>query len=331
PPGRVEAVISIFAELLELPSGQFVLTVDGENLEVLLAREATLQPVLDKSISEGLLSRYGMLAQFIGSDSAVALQGLPNPEQYRERVKAALQANSMAESFSAEQFEAYRVALNAPSVTMEDMNRYSETRRLSASISETESGLRESVRLFGIEKPPQLIDAITQSGIPGVQLVDMRAQIERELAQLRERVAFWLGFGTLIAFIILTLGLGDWRKAVGITRTTTAAVCLTAAVLVLTGGTIGIFQIVALTLVVGIGIDYGLFLIPTTEDSNPDDGRDRFRSVALCAGSTLIAFSVMSIAPIKILQEIGLTVSLGVIAMVILNLAQNGSREPEAE
>jgi len=126
---------------------------------------------------------------------------------------------------------------------------------------------------------------------------------------------------------VLSLGLRDRRRTIAIARTTAAAACTTAALLILVGGTVGILQIVALTLVVGIGIDYGLFLTRTSAVKNPESDRDRFRSVALCAGSTLIAFSVMSIAPIRILHEIGLTVSLGVVVMVVLNLARTGSQE----
>ena len=73
-------------------------------------------------------------------------------------------------------------------------------------------------------------------------------------------------------------------------------------------------------LVVGIGIDYGLFLkaLPGREARVAAQN-----SVALCAGSTLIAFLVMVFSPVQLLHEIGLTVSLGVVAMLVLHFAQS--------
>jgi predicted exporter len=326
-PGNVEAVISKFAELVELPSGQHVLAVNGQNLEELLAREAILRGVLDRAIADNLLDRYGMLAQLINPNASDTIENLPDHREFRERVSVALLANSMEGGFSEIQTNAYRAARDTRSITLEDLSLFAETQRLRTGIVTTANSRQETVRLFGLRKPNLLADRIAQAGIPGIQFVDIRARIDAEMRQLRERVALWLGLGAILAFVVLSLGLRDRRRTIAIARTTAAAACTTAALLILVGGTVGILQIVALTLVVGIGIDYGLFLTRTSAVKNPESDRDRFRSVALCAGSTLIAFSVMSIAPIRILHEIGLTVSLGVVVMVVLNLARTGSQE----
>jgi predicted exporter len=161
-----------------------------------------------------------------------------------------------------------------------------------------------------------LADAIAARDIPGVRLVDLAAPIVAGMMQLRRHVLMWLGIGSFAAFGVLLVGQADWRRTVSIARTTGAAVVLTAVLMTLITGSLGIFQIVALTLVFGIGIDYGLFLGRT---GSTDTRIASFRSVGLCAVSTLLAFSIMAVSPVKLLHEIGLTVFLGVLITLLLH------------
>lgn len=317
--GDVETVISRFATLLQLPSGQHTIVVEGETLDQLLVREAAIRPILDGAIQDGILERYAMTAQFIAANASAKLATLPAPEEFRRRAVDALTANGMAPAFSTIQTEAYRTALEAPPISAADFEAHPELQALFGRLENTSDGWRENVHLFGLRAPDIVARAINQAQMSGVDVIDVRSGIETGLIDLRQRVGIWLGVGAMLAFSVLLVGLGDWRRAFAIARTTAAATSITAACLTLAGGSVGIFQIVALTLIVGIGIDYGLFL---TRSDGMQMNRARCRSVALCAGSTLIAFSVMSLASIRILQEVGLAVSLGVLVMLVLNLAQ---------
>jgi len=328
PPGHVDAVIARFAEMLPLPSGQHVITVEGENLSALLAREAALRPILDAAVAEGSLGRYSMLGAFMspGADATPA-QRLSGPE-FNRRATEALRENGMVPGFAATQTADYLAALAAPEIGPGDLAAFPEMKLIAANVSQTETGWRERVQLFDPKEPRKLSIAVASAKIAGVDMFDIRQKIEAALIDLRNRVAKWLGFGAIAAFAILAIGLGDWRRAVRIALTTAAATVFTAATLTLAGGTLGVFQIVALTLIVGIGIDYGLFLSGAGEQ---DTDHARYRSVALCAGSTLIAFSIMALASVRILQEVGLTVSLGVIVMICFNLAQPIRRGADAQ
>lgn len=327
PPEQVDAVIAKFAEMLPLPSGQHVLTVEAENLDELLDRQAALRTTLDAAIRQGLLGRYGMTGQFVTASKARTLADLPSPAAFSRRAEAALRNNGMVAGFAEAQTDSYRAALAAPGISPDELAAFPETKIIAANLERTAVGWRERIQLFDVKAPSGLATAIRAADVAGVEIFDIRARIETALAELRKRVAKWLGVGALVAFAALTIGLADWRRAWGIARTTAAATVLTAAILVLSGGTLGVFQIVALTLIVGIGIDYGLFL--SGRGNNPVD-REYYRSVALCAGSTLIAFAVMGFASVRILQEVGLTVSLGVLVMVCFNLAQTRRKGTDA-
>jgi predicted exporter len=319
PPGQVDAVIARFAKMLPLPSGQHVIIVEGKNLDELLERQAALRPTLDAAVAQGALGRYSMLSLFMSAKPVIAVATRLPPEEFNHRAMEALRANGMVPGFASTQTDEYRAALMAPEISPEDLEAFPETNIIATDLRPIKSGWRERIQLFDPREPQTLSIAVSSAKVAGVEMFDVRQKIEVALIELRHRVATWLGLGALAAFAVLAIGLGDWRRAIRIALTTAAATAVTAATLTLSGGTLGVFQIVALTLIVGIGIDYGLFL----------SGREklqshymRYRSVALCAGSTLIAFSIMALASVRILQEVGLTVSLGVIVVVCFNLAQ---------
>ena len=83
--------------------------------------------------------------------------------------------------------------------------------------------------------------------------------------------------------------------------------------LLLVGGGIGLFHVMALALVIGIGIDYGLLL--TLSGDGAQFGA-AVRSVLLCATTTLIGFITMALSGVGVLEDIGTTVAIGVLAML---------------
>ena len=95
-------------------------------------------------------------------------------------------------------------------------------------------------------------------------------------------------------------------------------------VLTLMIGSLTVFQIVALTLVVGIGVDYALFLDPA---ATRQEKVLAARSVSLCAGSTLLAFVTMAWSDVRVMGEIGLTVSLGVLVVIVLSMGMMGRQD----
>ena len=319
PLGQVDAVIARFAKMLPLPSGQHVIIVEGKNLDELLERQAALRPTLDAAVAQGALGRYSMLGLFMSARPVNAVSEPLPREEFNRRAMEALRANGMVPGFASTQTDEYQSALMAHKISPKILEAFQETKNIAANLRPVKSGWRERVQLFDPREPHTLSIAVSSAKVPGVEMFDVRQKIEASLIELRHLVATWLGLGALAAFVVLAVGLGDWRRAIRIALTTASATAVTAATLTLSGGTLGVFQIVALTLIVGIGIDYGLFL------SGPEklQGQHvRYRSVALCAGSTLIAFSVMALTSVRILQEVGLTVSLGVIVVVCFNLAQ---------
>ena len=319
PPESVVAGIERMREMIDLPSGRYVVRIEGDNLAELLSKQASLATDLDAAIEMGALDGYTMLGQIFEGGSSE----FPSAEAFSQQAGDALTAAGMAPAFAKAQTVAFREAVATPAIALSDFDAFGEARALTSRLEVTEGRLQENVRLIGLKDPR----ALTIRS-PGATLVNTAAPIEVGLTTLRQQVILWLAVGAVGAVICLAVGLRNWRLVSQIALTSAAAMGATVGLLTLVSGALGIFQIVAMTLVIGIGIDYGLFLRTATEG----EGRAAAaRSVSLCAGSTLIAFTVMAFSSVNLLHEIGLTVSLGVIVMLVLNLAQSHQNSAHAD
>ena len=312
PPDHVERDIKEMRELLLLPSGRYAIDVAAESLNELLAAESALKPVLDAAVKQGHLQGYDMLVELLETQSG----GLPDLATYRNAVEQALKATGLSSEFSAFQIEAFLEAQNADRITHEDLAEHAETHHLTRRVSHTEEGWREIIPLY--LPANSLHPSFDPSGMDAV-LMDRLDPIRNAITNLQVQLALWLLVGFLIATLLLAKGLNCWLSALRIMRTAIATLAISAAVLVAVIGSISIFHMVALALVLGIGVDYNLFFQAMRYD---DEMNSTSSAVSLCATSTLIAFTVMVFSDVLVLQQIGATVILGLSAMLVLTLAR---------
>ena len=103
--------------------------------------------------------------------------------------------------------------------------------------------------------------------------------------------------------------------------TVATSLTVTIAVIVQLHGSLTVIHLVALLLVLGLGLDYALFL------SRTESASERYatnRGVAACAASTTLAFGILAGSSIPVLKFLGLTVAAGSAASFLL--AWSGSR-----
>lgn len=157
---------------------------------------------------------------------------------------------------------------------------------------------------------------------PAVRFVDREAEIAGGIDRLTDRVRLCLAAGILAAIGFLVAAAGRGHGVLEIVLGCAAAALATALVAGLIGGGLGIFHVMALALVIGIGIDYGLLLTLGGEE----EFGAALRSVAMCATTTLIAFVIMALSGVEVLEDIGTTVALGVLATVAVSAVRRRPR-----
>ncbi len=92
----------------------------------------------------------------------------------------------------------------------------------------------------------------------------------------------------------------------------------TVAILLLLGQSLSLFNLVALLLVFGIGVDYGLFF--SRQEADVRMRQRTFHALTVCALSTVSVFGILSFSVVPVLQDIGLTVWVGVLLSFVFAL-----------
>jgi predicted exporter len=125
---------------------------------------------------------------------------------------------------------------------------------------------------------------------------------------------------------LMFLGLRSARRVVAVLAPLVAAVIITTAAL-RAGGTLSIFHLVGLLLVVAAGSNYSLFFDREAVSAR-DSGRTVVSLMFACV-STVLAFGLLAFSSVPVLKAIGTTVGIG--AALALLFSAILSREPSAD
>jgi predicted exporter len=142
--------------------------------------------------------------------------------------------------------------------------------------------------------------------LDGVTWVDKVGEVSGLLGRYRELMTavLLLGYALVWAALAWRFGRASWRAL----APTALASVLTVALLALGGQVLQLFHILPLLILLGLGVDYGIFLMeqPGRRETRP------FLSVTLAAVSTLLSFGLLALSGTPALHAFGLTMLLGV-------------------
>lgn len=166
-------------------------------------------------------------------------------------------------------------------------------------------GLGTVVLLRGADVAPTRA-ALAALQLDGVTWVDKVGEVSTLLGRYRELMSAVLVLGFVLTWATLAWRFGrqSWRAL----APTALACVLTVALLALSGQVLQLFHILPLLILLGLGVDYGIFLLeqPGRAETRP------FLSVTLAAVSTLLSFGLLALSGTPALHAFGLTLALGV-------------------
>ncbi len=302
PPDLVAQQVRL-GQLMQLPSpGQFYL-VQGQTPEEVLQREEALKTRLDALVPDKVLAGYQAVSDWVPS----AARQQADAELVRNTVDGAHGVLAQASQLLAQPLEPAATAPSAP-LQVPDW--------LAAPVSEPlrhqwlgafQGGYASVVLLRGVDTAAQLQRlAQLAPSLPGVRWVDKVAEVSDVMARYRYRMA-----GVIAVSYLLVLGALSWRFGTRAWRAllpTALASLLALALLALLGQPLQLFNVLALLLILGMGVDYGIFLLeqPHRHALRP------FLSVSLAAVSTLLAFGLLALSATPALRAFGLTMLFGI-------------------
>jgi predicted exporter len=148
--------------------------------------------------------------------------------------------------------------------------------------------------------------ALAALKLDGVAWVDKVGEVSQLLGRYRQLMSIVLVLGFVLTWAALAwrFGRASWRAL----APTALASLLTVALLAICGQVLQLFHILPLLILLGLGVDYGIFLLeqPGRAETRP------FLSVTLAAASTLLSFGLLALSGTPALQAFGLTLLIGV-------------------
>ena len=290
--------------LMQRPESSRYLLVQADSLERLLETLESLEAPLDALRAQSLLQNYFTLAQRVPSSQRQQENIKRVQRLYREQLasffgQAGLPEKMVAKA-NAELSEAARL--------IPDLQQWVEQAAVAQSqyiwLGKTPKGVASIVPLVGAESDIvwQKIQQIASQN-PDVEAVDRIARLSALLGHHREQISYWLLLAYLAVCILLfsRYRFDLWR----IIFPPLLASIITLLVISHFAGGVNLFHLMALLLVLGIGMDMGIFLLETGSSD------DTWTAVSCSAVTSLLAFGLLAVSQTPVLHHFGLTVLLG--------------------
>jgi predicted exporter len=147
--------------------------------------------------------------------------------------------------------------------------------------------------------------------LPGVVFVNQVEQLSELFARYRMKASALLAVTASLVLVIFGLRFG-WRNAFGIMSIPVIALATSLAALSWFNQLFSLFNLFALLLVLGIGVDYGLYFFMA--------GNRRVSTslgVILSALTTLLAFGLLATSSTEIVHAFGFTITIGIVAALM--------------
>jgi predicted exporter len=171
--------------------------------------------------------------------------------------------------------------------------------------------------LGGVSNVEKLKRDLAESSRGDSQVVDLKQVSSDMVDGFRREALSQTGWGAALILILLVTGLRSTKRALHVLLPVGAALVLTVMTLVAFGVLLSVFHLVALLLVLGIGLNYALFLERVAADSK-ERARTRL-ALAVCSISTIATFGILSFSSTPVLSAMGSTVAVGAMLSLLMS------------
>ncbi len=284
-------------------SSQFLLVSDA-TLEACLQKEEALVAGLESLKSSGLLNGYQAVSQALPSLQRQAENSALIQQLYEQQLLPYYGVLNVAE----DRAQAARVAfddLRELRLTPQRwMQQPASDSMQDLIVAQAPNHTATVIRLTGAlnEQARAQLQVLSDTH-DGVIYVDQVHNISELMGSYRSQIARWVLLAYLCVFLVLLIRYKTqvWRI---ILPPLLASVFTLACVAQLAQG-INLFHLMALILVLGIGLDMGIFLLETGEAAHT------WLAVSLSACTSLLAFGLLALSETPVLHHFGLTVLIG--------------------
>ncbi len=299
---------------LGAPEVGHLIAITAPDAETALRHSETVARYLEEQQQRGVLTGYDGALRYLPSMQTQQQRQalLPEAATLTAQLNAALAGLPFKTGLFAPFIEAVAAARSAPPLRPADFQESLLATRVNALLSSGPRGWTALLPLSGVRDTRALAAGLPQGVSSQAYALDLRAETNRLVAEFRAAALQRWAVGAALIVAVVWLGLRSWRWVVAALLPVLLALVLTVALLLALGERLSLFHLVSLLLVVGVGVDYGLFFSQPVADA--DWRRRTLHALLVCCASALTVFTLLSFSALPALRAIGLTVSLGVAA-----------------
>jgi predicted exporter len=313
PPQLIEEQVRL-SRLLDAPAPAQFFVVRGATSDAVLQREEALKERLEPLIDKKIINGYQAMSNWVPS--------LRAQEARRQLVEQKLLGDHGALAVLAPRIGAdgrWVAATRARLRAAEGNLTPGDFLKTSASepvrhlwLGQLEGGQASIVALRGVNAASLPLLRQAGSGLEGVRFVDKVGEISAVLARYRNYMTWvvLLSYFAVYGLLYPRYRGATWR----VVAPTTLASVLALALLGLAGQGLQLFHVLALMLLLGVGVDYGIFFQEHPSRRDPIG----WLAVVLSALSTLLSFGLLGLSKTPALQAFGLTMFIGTVAVWLL-------------
>jgi predicted exporter len=281
----------------------------------LLAAERSAA-VLDRLVRQGALAGYDTPSAFLPSlaTQRARLAALPAPPELRSNLQQALAGLPFQPGLFEPFLRDAQAAAQGPLLTRASLQGTALALKADSLLLKRAGGWVAMLPLRGVVNAGPIAAALAAQ--PGTLLLDLKAESEAMYQGYRSEAVHNAALGAGAIVLLLFAALRSPRRVFDVLAPLAAAVLLTTAVLV-AGGSLTIFHLVGLLLVVAVGSNYALFF---ERQRHADAGRERtIVSLLFANASTVIGFGILAFSRVPVLHAIGLTVGIGAVLSLVFS------------
>jgi len=320
PPQLIADQIKL-SRLLDAPTPVQFYLLRGNSEQQVLEREENLKQRLDPLVAQHKISGYQAISNWVPSEKTqrgnlALLQGkiLSGPlNQLATQIGA-------EDTWSADTRKQMMDSGHILTVTQFMDSPASEPWK-HLWLGQTADGYASIIALRGLAQSNLAVVQHAGDGLDGVQWVDKVGEISGVLGQYRHYMAWVVTCAYAIVFCLL---FGRYRGATWRVLAPAAfASLITLAILGWTHHPVQLFHVLALMLLLGVGVDYGIFMQEKADDANKLSAA--WLAIGLSAANTLLSFGLLALSHTPALQAFGVTMLIGIaMVWVIVPLFRKG-------
>lgn len=296
-----------------IQNDQQMLLVRAPNNDQLLDKLQSVSDQLEQQIQAGNLSGYQSISQFIAS---------PQQQKHNFELSQALyQSQSQPLSLALKLKQAPELDSTFKAVTIEQFLHSSISKPVRFMwLGEIEDQAAAIITLNGVQNSPAIEALAKQQS--DVSYLNKTQEISQLFGLYRQHVTQLLALAAFAILLVVSLRYGLMQGAL-IVLPPVIAGAVGIAVTALTGSSLNLFNLLALILVLGIGIDYTLFFAEQSFKQPREDGLALQRnttllSISLSALTTILSFGLLALSETQAIHSFGITVLFGIIISWLL-------------